>query len=310
MMKKMIGILMIMVLVLTGTAFAETVVMPVTLEQPVLTASDSCVLVEIVEADSNLSYVLLGTGDGLDVFDAFSVDMNDYEEGYDRVWKFLSAMTPNATINGAGDLHFNAMNDSVPGTTCTEVIINGEAVARLSGLEVYAILSGEASDMMPVVNELCSVVLWTNTGSIAHPASGAEIASLCVNCGKIDTGSDDHDTLISRYCEDEHTVCMGDPIHYCEGCEQEYPCSKSGSHTKCAVCGELWCYKEEGDHKELECGHRGCEVFGHEIDHAQCLSCGAYLCDGKDHEHPAVDDGEAEIPETETPETGDVEIGE
>ena len=93
--------------------------------------------------------------------------------------------------------------------------------------------------------------------------------------------------MISEYCKEGHTLCMGDPEHYCDpdegGCGDYYPCSRSNSHTPCAKCGKLWCYKEHGDHKELACGHRGCEVYGEEEAHAQCAACGGYLCDGQDH---------------------------
>lgn len=297
-MKKCMVYLMVLVLALTGAAFAEPLVTPVTLEQPALVASDSLVLVEIIGADSSLSYILLGTGGGLDVFSDFAVDMNDYEEGFERVWKFLSSMTPNVTVSAGDSLVFGAMNDSVPGTTYTEVSINGEVVAQLSGLEVFGILSGNGAGIVPVINDLCSVVIWTENGNAAYPANGAQVTGLCANCGAIDTGSDEHDTLISRYCKDEHTVCMGEPMHFCEGCEQEYPCAKSGSHTECAVCGELWCYKEKGDHKELDCGHRGCEVFGHETEHAKCSVCGEYLCKGT-HEHPETEDDDLWEPEAD-----------
>lgn len=292
-MKKLIAILMTLMLVLSGTAFADQAFM--TLEEPPVNASNRYALIEFVEPDSSFSYVLLGSGTGAEVFSSFGIDMEDYEKGYERAWQFLSMMEPAMTIVGSPNLNFHPDVNKL----YTEVSANGNVIAQLSGFDVFAIISEEAADLVPAISDNCSVVFWNSDGTVAYPMNGAA-GTVCIHCGKLDDGSDVHDTVINRYCKDGHTECMGNPMHYCEECEHEYECSKSGSHTKCAECGQPWCYKEEGDHKEAECGHRGCVIFGNEDAHELCEVCGNYLCDGEDHEHAA-----SEAPETEAkPEDG------
>lgn len=286
-MKKLIAILMTLVLVLTGAAFAEQTFM--TLEEPPVNATNRYVLIEFVEPDSTMSYVLLGAGTGAEVFSSFGIDMEDYGKGYERAWQFLSMMEPAMTIVGNPNLDFHPDVNGL----YTEVSANGSVIAKLAGFEVFAIISEEAADLVPAISDECNVVIWNSNGTVAYPMNGGA-HTVCPNCGLIDDGSDVHDTVINRYCKDGHTECMGNPVHYCEACEHEYECSKSGSHTECAECGKMWCYKEEGDHKETECGHRGCVVFGNEDAHKACEGCDGYICDGEDHEHTVVEETESE----------------
>jgi hypothetical protein len=158
-----------------------------------------------------------------------------------------------------------------------DVLMNEELAAQVIGSECFVMTSG-AGDKVSL-GEGIIVSLW-NAEGMTRSTGG-----LCPNCGEADDGSEQHIEVISQFCDDGHTVCMGDPIHDCAGCGQAYACSKSNSHTECAVCGKRWCDKSEGDHKASACGHRGCEVFGAEETHAKCEGCEGYLCDGADHAH-------------------------
>lgn len=262
-MKKLIGVLMALAIAVTGFAFAETM----TLSTP---AQQRYILVEFAGGD----LAVLGAGDGGDLFDAFTSDDKDYAQRYEDLWRALSMLEPAMKLDvSADELSFDVGFDG----KSTTVALDGKNIAEFDGLTSFAMLSGNGAKVTANVD--CDVHVWT-AKSAQSIAAGAAI---CPNCGKVDDGSDIHDTVISSFCNEEHTQCMGDPIHHCDICGKDYPCSKSNSHTKCAKCGNAWCYKEKGDHKELACGHRGCEVYGHEAEHEKCI-CGGYLCDGKDHE--------------------------
>lgn len=297
-MKKLIAILMTLMVMLTGAAYADMTFEAVTLEEPPVNASDRMFLIEFVEPDSSLSYALVGTGSGADAFESFGIDMDDYEEGYKRIWQFLTMMEPAVTVVGSPNLSFSPDAKAL----YTEISMNGEIVAQAAGLNVFAVISEGAANLVPEIDDKCSVTIWNSEGIVTYPMHAGN-GNLCPNCGRFDDGSDEHDTVINRYCEEGHTECMGNPEHHCEDCGHDYECSKSGSHTDCAECKQPWCYKEKGDHKELDCGHRGCQVFGKEADHAKCAGCSGYLCDGKDHNHVPA-------PETETEFGGAPSFGE
>lgn len=293
-MKKLIAILMTLMVALTGAAYADMTFEAVTLEEPPVNASDRMFLIEFVEPDSTLSYALVGAGSGTGAFESFGIDMNDYEEGYKRIWQFLTLMEPAVTVVGSPNLSFAPGADRL----YTEVCMDGELIAQVAGLNVFAVISENAANLVPSIDDACSVAIWNSRGIVSYPMyAGSD--NLCPHCGRFDDGSDEHDTVINRYCKEGHTECMGNPIHHCDECGRDYECSKSGSHTVCAECKQPWCYKDKGDHKELDCGHRGCQVYGREADHAKCAGCDGYLCDGKDHNHITE-------PETEpTPDVGD-----
>ena len=93
-----------------------------------------------------------------------------------------------------------------------------------------------------------------------------------------------HDEIYGKGFDYEgHTACLEQVEHTCEACGRTYTCEFSNSHVPCIKCGEMWCYKAEGDHTEAACGHRHCEIYGHSKDHAKCEGCGKYLCNGKNH---------------------------
>lgn len=263
-MKKVIGLMLALVVALTGFAFAETLTLTTN------ETADGYMLVSFLVLDEE-SYALIGAGDGSDAFEAFGSAEKTYAECYADFWAAMSLLEPVKTAVGyASEMKFAPSSDGKN----TVVTVGGETIATLSGTEAFAILSENAGDSV-TVDTACDVHVWTGANAVG---------GRCLNCGQIDDGGKEHDEAISVFCEEGHTKCMGDPMHKCDGCGREYPCSKSNSHTECAKCGELWCYKDEGDHKELACGHRGCEAFGQEAQHAKCAACSGYLCDGKNHE--------------------------
>ncbi|MCQ2437839.1 MAG: hypothetical protein MJ099_05535 [Clostridia bacterium] len=117
---------------------------------------------------------------------------------------------------------------------------------------------------------------------------------------------DEMDHTTWRFDDEKHTVCLGVTEHVCEdGCGATYTCDHANSHTVCIVCGNLWCYKAEGDHTEAKCGHRYCEMGEHPSLHDKCKGCGQYKCNGKSHKNctttsaPAAEPTDA--PTTEPP---------
>lgn len=268
-MKKWIAAAVALIWLLSCAGLAESVAGPVALE-------DRSLLIRFDDSGSE-SYVLIGAGDGTEVFDAFASSGDDYDARYASLWSALSLLEPALTVDGALDaLGFESVNGAA-----TVVSVNGVEVAELADTDGFAIFSEEV-DLDGVdlaIDDACEVSLWQSESEF----SVADSLNICPNCGEVNDGSSEHTTLISEFCDEGHTLCMGDPIHHCDSCGEDYPCSKSNSHTTCIVCGEPWCYKDHGDHTEQACGHRGCEIYGHEADHAQCPACGGYLCDGEDH---------------------------
>ena len=271
-MKRLFGIVMALVIALSSIALAETVNQPVNPE-------DRYVLVRF-EMDGEESFVLLGAGDGIEAFETFASEDELYAKRFESFWTTVSKMEPNVTV--MGEMEEMSFESSLDGEQ-TVVSINGEAVAELDGLESFAIVSGSLEEVKVVADDDCEVRIWTSEAVHGYVDGELQEMNVCPNCGEFDDGSAKHHTVISAFCEAGHTQCMGDPIHHCDVCDRDYPCSKSNSHTTCIKCGKAWCYKEHGDHKELACGHRGCEVYGHEDEHAKCPGCDGYLCDGKDH---------------------------
>lgn len=276
-MKKMIGVILTLAVLLSGFALADTAAQPVEV-------AEHYMLISLQSADGG-SLALIGSGDGSDAFAAFSSDAGTYQARFEDFWKKLSLLQPALELKGgAGALAFEPALDG----SMTMVTLNGVVIARLQGLETFAILSGSGS---PSVDDGCSVRLWT-------PNGGAADEKICPRCGMIDDGSAKHDAVISQFCDEGHTECMGNPLHHCDVCGKDYVCSRSNSHTTCAKCGKAWCDKSEGDHTELPCGHRGCEVYGEAEKHGLCEICGKALCDGKDHtaaecgRHHAADGGD------------------
>lgn len=273
-MKKLIGVMLALMIAVTGIALAENAAKPVETAEGYLLVS--------IDGANGETRALIGSGDGEDVFDAFTSIEDTYAERFDAFWKLMSMLQPALSLEGSiENMSFEPSLDN----SRTAVTLNGVVVAQLEGLETFAFVSGKE---LPVVKEGCDVLVWAH-GSVA--------ATVCLNCGEPDDGSAKHSKVISAFCDEKHTECMGDPIHHCDECGKDYVCSKSNSHTECTVCGKPWCYKDEGNHAELECGHRGCEIYGAEDEHALCETCGEYLCNGKEHEHPE------ELPEVEEPDS-------
>lgn len=266
-MKRLFRMILALVVAATGFAFAETL-------QSSAEPQEGYQLVRFETADGE-SLALIGAGDGTDAFETFASDDSTYAERFEDLWKALSMLEPVETFETTPEgLGFEPSLDG----TLTMVTVDGKVVSRISGLKSFVILSGDGK---PTVADGCEVNVWTAS---SNPATvvGSD-TKICSHCGRIDDGSAEHDTLISSFCDEGHTECMGDPVHHCDACGRDYVCSRSNSHTTCAKCGKAWCDKSEGDHAELDCGHRGCEVYGEESAHALCAACGKYLCNGDDH---------------------------
>ena len=117
----------------------------------------------------------------------------------------------------------------------------------------------------------------------------------------------DHDRVYGKGFDYEgHTACLEEVEHFCEECGRSYTCEFSNSHVRCIKCGEMWCYKAEGDHTEAACGHRHCEIRGNYAKHAKCEGCGKFMCKGGNHENcvpvvPPTTDDPAVPPTTDDP---------
>ena len=271
-MKKFIGVVLVIVLAVTGLAFAEG-------QSANFESRYTLVRFQTLGYES---YALIGEGDGTEAFATFASDDAAYADRYEDFWKTLSLLEPAQTLSCEfADLTFAVSEDGKN----TVVSMDGTTVMEIEGLDSFAIVYNDAVAVKPSVDASCDLHIWT------AETSGAD-GELCAHCGQIDDGSSKHDALISEFCDEGHTKCMGDPVHHCDECGKDYVCSKSNSHTTCAVCGKAWCDKSEGNHVELECGHRGCEVYGKEEEHEKCEACGEYLCNGESHEHPVEDDEE------------------
>lgn len=266
-MRKLFGMILALMVAVTGFAFAETISLSV---EP----QESYMLVRFETADEE-SLALIGAGDGTDAFDAFASDDSTYAERFEDFWKALSMLEPVQTLQATADsLGFEPSLDG----SLTMVTVDGLVVSRIGGLDSFVILSGGGE---PTVNDDCNVNVWTVSSNKATVVGSG--SATCPRCGEANDGSAKHNTQISQFCEDGHTECMGDPVHHCDACGRDYACSRSNSHTICAKCGKAWCDKSEGDHAELNCGHRGCEVYGEESEHGLCFVCGEYKCNGDDH---------------------------
>ncbi|NLD58312.1 MAG: hypothetical protein GX647_01460 [Clostridiales bacterium] len=277
-MRKTLAFCLVLLLALLGVAHAESAAE----EAPL------AVLVARLEADGSYSYALLGEGDGTEAFASLAGEGETYEERFAALWEAVSKLNPALSVEGGEDVLSFSLGFGADGSI-VQASLGAEAAASLEGKIAFAIVIGSFASANPAVTGECEVYIWDLSGIrklSGEPAEGVAMG-LCPNCGGIDDGSAEHDEVISKFCKEGHTKCMDDPEHYCDpddgGCGRTYPCSKSNSHTKCIKCGKLWCYKKHGDHKELACGHRGCEVYGEEEKHAKCPACGGYLCDGKDH---------------------------
>lgn len=277
-MRKTLAFCLVLLLALLGVAHAESAAE----EAPL------AVLVARLEADGSYSYALLGEGDGTEAFASLAGEGETYEERFAALWEAVSKLNPALSVEGGEDVLSFSLGFGADGSI-VQASLGAEAAASLEGKIAFAIVTGSFASANPAVTGECEVYIWDLSGIrklSGEPAEGVAMG-LCPNCGGIDDGSAEHDEVISKFCKEGHTKCMDDPEHYCDpddgGCGRTYPCSKSNSHTKCIKCGKLWCYKKHGDHKELACGHRGCEVYGEEEKHAKCPACGGYLCDGKDH---------------------------
>lgn len=291
MMKKLLCICLVLLLALGGAALSEAVIGgadgPTSIlvgSQP-LAPGERYVLIAREEENGACSYALVGAGYGAEAMTLLGGATGTNAQRIAAFERVAAALQPAVTL-AAGDDPL-AISATQSGGIAFSVGL--QTLVELEGGEAFAIVTGSFAENAPSVADGCDVYIWDRSGTHAYGESSTvgETVSVCPHCGRPDDGSARHRRLISDYCEEGHTQCMGDPEHYCDpadgGCGQHYACSHSNSHTRCIKCGKLWCYKEHGDHKELACGHRGCEVYGEEEKHAQCEACSGYLCDGKDH---------------------------
>ena len=290
-MKKLLCLCLVLLLALGGAALCESAIggadgpTSIFVSAQALTPGNRYVLIAREEENGAYSYALVGAGDGEEAMDLFGGASGTSAERIAAFERFASALEPAITLDGGKEAL--AVSSTQQGGLAFSVGL--QTLVELEADEGFAIVTGSFAESAPSVAEGCAVRIWAADGTRDYGASdtvGSSV-SVCPHCGRPDDGSAKHHTLISEFCEEGHTQCMGDPEHYCDpengGCGQYYTCSHSNSHTRCIKCGKLWCYKEHGDHKELACGHRGCEAYGEEEKHAQCPACGGYLCDGKDH---------------------------
>lgn len=290
-MEKCICLCLALLLVLGGAALAENVIggadgpTSIYLAPTVVTPEDGrYVLIARAETDGTYSYALVGAGTGEEAMALFG-GAGASEERIAAFTRFAAALEPAVTLeSGADPLVISRSEDG--GISFSAGALE---LVRVEDGTVFAIVTGSFAQQEISVEEGCAAYIWDEDGVLEYGVGSTvgETINVCPHCGRPDDGTSRHHTVISEYCKEGHTLCMGDPEHYCDpdegGCGDYYPCSRSNSHTPCAKCGKLWCYKEHGDHKELACGHRGCEVYGEEEAHAQCAACGGYLCDGQDH---------------------------
>ena len=296
--QKLLCLCLALVLALGGAALAESVIggangpTSILVSSQALNPGERYVLIARNDEDGTRSYALVGAGDGTEAMELFGGASGSNEERLAAFERLAAALEPAITLDGGEEAL--AVSSTQQGGLAFSVGL--QTLVELEADEGFAIVTGSFAESAPSVAEGCEVRIWAADGTRDYGASDTVGASVnvCPHCGREDDGSAKHHTLISEFCEEGHTQCMGDPEHYCDpedgGCGQYYTCSHSNSHTRCIKCGKLWCYKEHGDHKELACGHRGCEVYGEEEKHAQCPACGGYLCDGSDHTHAAAEE--------------------
>ena len=277
-MKRVFCVCLVLALALVScAAFAEGIIAP---------QQERYVLIARHEADGTYSYALVGAGDGSDAMTVLGGETGSAQQRMAAFEQIASMLQPAVEVEGGEDALAFARGAN-GGIT---VSIGTQTLVALEGDSAFAIVTGSLAAVS--IQDGCNVRIWDESGARDYGATGAttttgSTASICKHCGKVDDGSAKHHTVISEFCKQGHTKCMGDPQHYCDpadgGCGEYYTCSHSNSHTRCIKCGKLWCYKEHGDHKELACGHRGCEVYGEEEKHEKCSACGGYLCDGANH---------------------------
>ena len=290
-MKKVFCLCLALLLALGGVALAEAIIggadgpTSVFVTSQAITPEERYVLIAREEANGAYSYALVGAGNGEEAMELFGGTSGKGGERIAAFERLAAVLEPAVALEGgSGPLTIAKTQDGDIAFS-----VGGQALVELEDSTAFAIVTGSFADPQPSVEEGCEVRIWDKDGAREYRASSTvgEAVNICPNCGKVDDGSSKHHTPISEFCAEGHTKCMGDPEHYCDpangGCGSTYKCSHSNSHTRCIKCGKLWCYKEHGDHKELACGHRGCEAYGEEGKHAQCTICGGYLCDGKDH---------------------------
>lgn len=268
-MKKLLAAVLAAMFLFTTAAFAESVAQP----------QDRYLLIRFDGAGAQ-TYALLGAGDGSQAFATFAPESGAYAARFAGFWAAVSRLEPalvlEGRVTGLSFLYSSSEN-------AVSVYLGATPVARLDGSQAFLIVSGSIAPETIFRAAGCDVRVWTPDSAAGTGAIQPD-SNLCPRCGQVDDGSARHRTPISEFCALGHPKCMGDPIHHCESCGRDYPCSKSNSHTTCMKCGQPWCYKQHGDHKELACGHRGCQVYGHEAEHALCPVCGAYLCNSAAHQ--------------------------
>lgn len=129
---------------------------------------------------------------------------------------------------------------------------------------------------------VCEAALYC--GVEGHEKTAKHAMGACGVPGHFVCDELEHDRVYGNEFDYEgHTACLEEVEHFCEDCGRTYTCEFSNSHVKCIKCGNMWCYKEEGDHTETSCGHRHCEIHGNYKKHAKCEGCGKYLCNGRNH---------------------------
>ena len=221
-MKKLLALVLSAALILSAAALAETTAHP----------QDRFLLIRFEDAGTQ-TYALLGAGDGTQAFSTFAPESGAYETRFAGFWAAVSQLEPALALDGKVTSLAFLLSGNGNGLL---VSLDGVAIAELNGTQAFLITSDSIASEAIFRAADCDLRVWTPEG-----VSGAEMdaaSNLCPHCDQVDDGSAKHRTPISEYCELGHTKCMGDPIHHCESCGKDYPCSKSNSHTTCAKCGE------------------------------------------------------------------------
>lgn len=289
-MKKFLGTALAAVMAVTS-CFSVWAAQETPLEKETETPY-TLVKIEIPETEeASVRYALLGEGDGLEAFDLYAPEDGTYMERFEDFWEEVLELEPQITLTGDLEaLKFEVVEetaDNAERVIKTEISVNEEIAAEVEGEISFAILSESMGEVEPEIHEDGEVYIWEPECIRQFTEEAYKYMMICDECEALSDGSCGHGTLISEFCKEGHTKDMGDPMHHCDTCGADYPCSQSNGHTTCIKCGNAWCYTAKGTHFTSACGHRGCEIYGNESAHAKCKSCGEYLCNGKSHKHAA-----------------------
>ena len=228
-MKKLLCICLVLLLALGGAALSEAVIGgadgPTSIlvgSQP-LAPGERYVLIAREEENGAYSYALVGAGDGAEAMTLLGGATGTNAQRIAAFERVAAALQPAVTL-AAGDDPL-AISATQSGGIAFSVGL--QTLVELEGGEAFAIVTGSFAENAPSVADGCDVYIWDRSGTHAYGESSTvgETVSVCPHCGRPDDGSARHRRLISDYCEEGHTQCMGDPDHYCDpadgGCGPE-----------------------------------------------------------------------------------------